>query len=971
MAGTSVQIGCLTMLRLPNVYTILPGVNFAHALASQLWEEYKHDLSALSDVQIYLPNRRSVRAMADMFLEISDGQATLLPRLTPIGDIDEDELLEDDPFILEEDPFLTPAIPVLERQIILTQLIMRRDDITLNATEAWLLAGDLASLIDRAHTEQVDLNQLETLVTGDLATHWQKTRDFLEIVTKFWPLILEDRQQSDPAKRRNVIFEKKIATLRNNPPAHRVIAAGSTGSILSTMKLLDVISRLPNGCIILPGIDPNIDDRIWDGIDELHPYFYQKRLIGMMEIDRRSIQYWPQPSNNLEKLKLTHLALQSQAIFDLSEANLNNEHLNGMEFIRAENPLHEAKIIALRLRDVLNNPEQTVTVVTPDRMLAQYIQQEMLRWNIVVNDSAGRSLEETAIGSFLKLVAGFPETGTPQTHLLSLMRHEYFRLHPPVEKREADIHVLETELRKNFLPKGGLHEFSRNYESPLLQDTLEILRPLSNVTRQSLVHWLAAHITAAEQLATTPNLAGAEILWRYEEGEAAAQLLHKLHQAAQEHDIQMNAQDYASFIGSALSQVVVRPRYGTHPRIRILSPIEARLQQADLVILAGLNESVWPQSVSNDTWLSRPMQQEMGFGSPDRRIGQSALDFQLLFCAPRVLVTWSKKRSGVLSHPSRWLQQIFAVLQKNDALPAFDASPYIGWAQSWDEPEKLAPQSAPSFSPPLDVRPRKLYVTRIGMLQNDPYALYADKILKLYPSELLDRHPDPRDWGNAAHKILEDFFRENGFNHTDPSTLFDVISERVLLEYPLNTAQEKAWRGKLSAIRDWLLITEQGNAAHIQTEETMSLVMTLSNGSKFELFGRADRIDVDSNSVIITDYKTGTIPTKKNIKNGMAPQMPLLGLLAQQNSKLKNKEIGLRYIKLNGKLANPAEEKPLENSDELIAENMDFLNELLDQYYIQQSPYQAKTSGTHDNFWHLKRVAEWATLDEDAESDEE
>lgn len=958
------------MLRLPQLYTILPGVNFAHALATQLWAEYKEDLSALSDVQIYLPNRRSVRAMADMFLEVSDGQATLLPRLTPLGDIDEEDLLEDDPFILEEDPFLTPAIPSLERQIILTQLVMKRPDIQLNATEAWQLAGDLARLIDRSHTEQVDLAQLENLVTGDLATHWQKTKDFLEIITKHWPHILQAGQQSDPAARRNIIFEKKIASLRQNPPQHRVIAAGSTGSIPSTAKLLDIIARLPNGCVVLPGLDPEMDDRIWEAIDELHPYYYQKRLINLMDVDRKSIQYWPPGYEQNEKLKLTHQALQSQAIFDLSEAILDTENLSGMEFTRADNPLHEAKIIALRLREVLDTPEKTVMVVTPDRVLAQYIQQEMLRWNIVVNDSAGRSLEETSIGSFLKLIAGFAETSCPQTHLLSLMRHEYFRLHPPAENRADDIHLLETALRANFLPPGGLTEFVTRYNSPLLQDTLNLLQPICNKEKQYLSQWLAAHITAAENLATTPTIPGTDILWRYEEGESAAQLLHKLHEAAQNHPIEMNAKDYASFIGSTLSQVIVRPRYGTHPRIRILSPIEARIQQADLIILAGLNETVWPQQVTSDTWLSRPMQQEMGFGSPDRRIGQSALDFQLLFCAPNVLVTWSKKRSGVLAHPSRWLQQVFAVLEKNKALPAFDASPYVHWAQRWDEPEKLSPQSAPAFSPPAKSRPRKLAVTKIERLKNDPYALYAEKILRMRPAELLDRQPDPRDWGNAAHKILESFFKEIGFMQPDPAASFNDITNRVLSTYPLNTAQEKAWRGKLEAIRDWLLLTENGNTSKILPEQTLSMKMTLSDGSPFELFGRADRLDIGQDGLEITDYKTGATPTKKNIKSGNAPQMPLLGLLAQKN--LNNAEINLRYIKLNGKIANPAKESILENPKELIAENEKFLQELLEQYYIRNEEYQAKIlRGGHDNYWHLKRVAEWATLDESDDGTED
>jgi ATP-dependent helicase/nuclease subunit B len=955
-------------LHLPQIYTILPGVPFARALATQLWNEYKHDLSALSDVQIYLPNRRSVRALADTFLEVSDGQATLLPRLTPVGDIDEEDLLEDDPFILEEDPFLTPAIPQLERQLILTQLILARQDIRLNVTEAFSLAGDLARLLDRAHTEQIDLSKLEDLVTGDLAGHWEKTKDFLSIITKVWPVILAERQQSDPAERRNIVFEKKIDSLRRNPPQHRIIAAGSTGSILATAKLLDVISRLPNGCVVLPGIDPKIDEKIWDSIDEMHPYYYQKRLITMIDVDRGNIQLWPKQEADAEKINLTHLALQPQAIFDLSEAKINCGKLKNLDFTTAENPLHEAKIIALHLREILRKPEQTAMIVTPDRVLAQYIQQEMLRWDVAVNDSAGITLQETPIGQFLKLVAGFPDTSCPQTHLLSLMRHEYFRLHPPEETRAIDIHILETALRRNFLPAGGLREFSDKYDSTLLKETLDILQPLCTGDKQSLQTWLAAHINAAENLATTPNVTGPELLWRYEAGESAAQLLHKLYEASAGHPLEMNAQDYAGFIASALSQVIIRPRFGTHPRIRILSPIEARAQQADFTILAGLNEGVWPAPVKADTWLSRPMQTEMGFGSPDRRIGQSALDFQLLVCAPRVLVTWSKKREGVLAHPSRWLQQIFAVLKKNDCLPAFEAAPYYEWARSWDEPEELAPLGAPEYAPPIKTRPRKVAVTAIETLAKDPYSFYARQILKLRPSGLLDRMPDARDWGTAAHKILEEFFKQNGFKQRNPAEIFDLIALNVLASYPLSTAQAKSWNGKLAAIRDWLLQTEHSDSTI--TEDTLSMIIPLPDNTVFEFSGRIDRVDPFKNEIVITDYKTGTLPLDKSVKGGTAPQLPLLGLLAQQKYNVEN--ITLRYIKLNGKIANPATEKDLKNPDELIRLNQDYVMDLLTKYYLQPNPFQAKAmpANAHDNYRHLKRVAEWAALDDGSDEEE-
>lgn len=956
------------MLRLPNVYTILPGIPFAKALAAQLWAEYRDNLPALSDVQIYLPNRRSCRAVADTFLEISDGQATLLPRLTPLGDIDEDDLLESDPFILDEDPFLTPAIPMLERQIILTKLIQARPDIPMSVTEAFNLAGELASFLDRAHTEQIDLKKIDTLVTGDLAAHWKITRDFLAIIIHHWPDILASRNQADPAQRRNILFQKKIEALRNNPPKHRVIAAGSTGSILASAQLLDVISRLPNGAVILPGLDPSVDQKIWDAVDEMHPYFYQKRLVTeFMDIDRHSIKLWPGTEQRNEKQKLAQFALQPQAIFDLSDASLDMAKINNMDFIAAENPLHEAKIIALMLREALNEPESTAMVVTPDRILAQHIQQEMLRWDLLVNDSGGQKLNQSPVGVFMNIIAGFLNTSTPATHILSLMRHDLFRLHAPEERRLDATCLLEKDFRKKFLPQHSLKKFAEQNDHPILTETLEVLDGFLLGDARPLHEWLALHITCAEQMATTPNLPGTEILWKNEAGESCAQLFYKLHEAAMDHDFILSPQDYSSFIIAAMEKITIRPRFGTHPRIRILSPIEARLQDADRVILAGLNEGVWPAQVKADAWLSRPMQRDMGFGSPDRRIGQSALDFAVLFSLPHATMTWSKKRDGVAAHPSRWLQQIFAVLKKNDALPAIDASPYFHWARAWDEPETLHPQGAPSFSPPNNVRPRDMRVTAVETWQKDPYALYANRILDLVPGMALDRQPDARDWGNAAHKILEEFFRDNGFFQNNPAAFFNETANRILATYPLNKAQEKAWRGKLDVIRDWMLEHERA-VGELHTEISMHTDFTLPDNTNFKLHGRADRIDIGKDGLTITDYKTGAPPSDKKIKKGQSPQMPLLGLLAQQHFKSGTPE--LRYIKLRGKVDNPAEARILKQPEELMQTAREVMDELLHRYYVKNDAYTAHAlaKNDYDDYRHLKRVAEWAALD-DGEDD--
>ncbi len=929
------------MIALPKVYTIPSGAPFAKILAQTLWHEYADDLLALSDVQIYLPNRRSCRAVADAFLEISDGKATLLPQLTPLGDIDEDDLFDTDPFILDEDPYLTPAIHPLERQLLLTSLVAAKPNIH-GVAEAFALAGELARLIDKAHTESVDLKKIASIVPSELAEHWKQTQEFLEIVTDAWPKYLADNTLSDPAQRRNIAVEKKIAALRAKPPQHRVIAAGSTGSIPAVAKLLDVIARLPQGQVILSGF--HYDEKIWDAIDETHPHFYQKNLLARMELDPASVKPWPLPAEPhyllAQRRKLADLALQPAAVFDLSDAKTDIEP---PQFIAAEDTLHEAMIVALRLREILNDTGKTALVVTPDRLLAKRICDEMGRWGIALNDSAGETLDQKPVGRFLLMLTAFGQNAAPMTAVTALLSH-------PLCRPSGDLDALKNFMRNKLLPPGGLAAWRS--ENALLAQALDNLAPLATNERKTLREWAEALIVAAEKFSPP------ETLWHGDDGEAAAELLRDLMHQPKSAELPLDAFNFDRILRHILTQQVIRPRFGTHPRLRLLSPIEARLEHADHVILCGLNEGVWPAQPSPNPWLSRPMLAEMGFGSAERRIGQSALDFVNLFCCPNLTVTWSKKRDGAASPPSRWIQQIAAVLEKNDRiLPESD--PLYHYATQWDHPEKIQPRPAPEGA--SSRKPEKIRVTDVGKWKQDPYSYYAKRILGLKKTDPLDRRLEARDWGNAAHDILEKFFDSAD---RSPET-YRAICDETLRRYPLDPSLDADWRNRLAMIGEWL--TTQ-NVTQSETEADISYPFQ-SGDVKIMLQGRADRVDTTPEGLIVIDYKTNTPPSNPKINSGEEPQLGLLGYLLE--NKRKQKIAGLGYIQLTGKKSEPAKINPIKDPGNAMRAANDALAQLLADHYADGKPYPAVALAArkHDDYRHLKRTQEWSSVPEDDENE--
>ena len=274
------------------VFTIPPDVSFVEALAGQLWREAAGDPLRLTDMLVLLPTRRACRHLREAFLRATGGHAALLPRLQPLGDVDEIELT----FSGDVDPDLPPAITPLRRQMLLARLIKQKDK-DLPMDQAAQLAAALASLLDQVQIERGDFANLHKLVPEEYAKHWQDTLTFLEIVTAAWPKMLAEEGCLDPAERRNRVLAAQAESWRASPPPFPIIAAGSTASMPAVADLMAVIATLPQGRVVLPGLDQQLDEEAWQEVDESHPQFGMKKWLELAGLARRDVAAWPSPSS--------------------------------------------------------------------------------------------------------------------------------------------------------------------------------------------------------------------------------------------------------------------------------------------------------------------------------------------------------------------------------------------------------------------------------------------------------------------------------------------------------------------------------------------------------------------------------------------------------------------------------------------------------------------------------------------------
>jgi ATP-dependent helicase/nuclease subunit B len=227
-----------------SVYTIDAGIPFVDALAggllARISRDHEDDPLALARVTVLLPTRRAVRSLRDAFLRASGGKPLLLPRMMPLGDLDEDELLitgeaAEGPAAAvgtgaEDAVLLAPVIGGLRRQLILARLVMSFGGRTWptppDAGQAAELASELARLLDQMETERLGFEGLADLVPDHFSEHWQATLEFLKILTEFWPRELAEEGAIGPAERRNQLLVHRFDP-GDRRPAGRGRPAGS------------------------------------------------------------------------------------------------------------------------------------------------------------------------------------------------------------------------------------------------------------------------------------------------------------------------------------------------------------------------------------------------------------------------------------------------------------------------------------------------------------------------------------------------------------------------------------------------------------------------------------------------------------------------------------------------------------------------------------------------------------------------
>jgi len=963
----------------PRVFAVPLGVDFPRALVRGLRERTATlPPEGLARVQLIVNTRRMARRSRALF---DAGPPCLLPRIGLVTDLGESWSPADIP-----DP-----VPPLRRRLELLQLVSallhRQPDLTPRAS-LYGLADSLAALMDEMHGEGVSPDRLDTLDISDQSGHWDRIRAFLGIVRHYFDA---DTAVPDVETRQRMVIEKLADQWRSAPPDHPVIVAGSTGSRGTTQLLMRMVAGLPQGAVVLPGFDTDMPEDVWNRLDdpmrsEDHPQYRFAALVQPLGMAPSQVAPWtPDRPVNSARNRLVSLALRPAPVTD--QWRRDGPHLADIEtatqditLVEAPSSRIEALAIAMRLRKAAESGE-TAALITPDRTLTRQVSAALGRWNILPDDSAGEPLHLSPAGRFLRHVAELIHLPLSAELLLTLLKHPlthggggrgpHLRL-----TRELELH-----LRRHGPPYPGADDLRRwadgrddSAASGWAEWLVARFTGQQATGERDLADHVSTHIHLAERIARGSGGTGDGGLWQGEAGKEAHRIVSDLAEHAPAGGA-LPPRDYVSLFHAVLSHEQVRKPEGTHPNILIWGTLEARVQGADLLILAGLNEGSWPEAPAPDPWLNRALRNRAGLLLPERRIGLSAHDFQQALLAPEVWITRPVRTEDAESVPSRWLnrlQNLLAGLPAQGGRQALEAMRARGdtWlrrAQALEAAEPAPPAARPSPRPPAGERPRQLSVTQIQRLIRDPYAIYARHVLKLRPLDPLMKMPDALLRGIVVHQALENFIRAS-LNDPTQITRDRLMAEAgAVLSNAVPWAEARAmWYARLERVADSFVEGELARRRIAQPVLLEARGQAEMPDHGFTLTAKADRIDRDAAGALhLYDYKTGAAPGAKEQRH-FDKQLLLEAAIATRAGfgDLPPSSVA-RAVFLSLGSGKPEEDAPLDTDppDKVWAE----LETLIAAYMSPERGFTArravKTVAEAGDYDQLARFGEWDITD--------
>jgi len=414
------------MLDKPRIFNIPANYHFFESLFYWLEKNFNEQLS---EVKIFLPNRRSCREFQELFL--AKNRNLILPKIKAISDISFEDFFD---FLPNEnakriiDELLQiKTLDNLEYLLFLSFEIRKLSIFgeNLEFEQSFKIAINLQSLFDDIEREEIDLKKLDEIDDSNLSQHRLLTLDFLKNFHVQIKNSLLKKNILFAASGQNFVIGKFVSMLEEYGSKTPIVIAGSTGSVAFSKKLIRAISK--NNYVILHGAT----DETFE--EENHPQFFLNSLVSFLKVEKKSVQKIAEENlllsdENRQKLislmmlpaKETTKWQEISKYIDVEKAA--HDLQKNFRLIEAKNEIEEAKIIALILRETweLN---KTAAIITNNNRLANLVKLELTNFHLPFNDTRNLKILNSNLVNFLLLIIELVESDFNSHNLLAILKN--------------------------------------------------------------------------------------------------------------------------------------------------------------------------------------------------------------------------------------------------------------------------------------------------------------------------------------------------------------------------------------------------------------------------------------------------------------------------------------------------------------------------------------------------------------------
>ncbi len=631
------------------------------------------------------------------------------------------------------------------------------------------------------------------------------------------------------------------------------------------------------------------------------------------------------------------------------------------KILELANNCDEALAVALATRKMVAL-NKSVLIVCSNLALTQRIKMELLKWNVVADDSSGIAMYRTLCGQIISQIISVIENDFQNAEMINLLKFNDF-----IKKSVLD---LENFLRKkenyplNFFKTFDLFSPPKNENSPKTDfKAFESIGPLfeslgygegasksflaqsdaknfseansNSEENESPFEKLSEIVESLRNFANFPETADFNFWLNYflefitlinnSASEEFSQIL-------QEQDFEnLSLAEFCVFLKNHCLDKSLRQNICYTPGVVILGILESQLVDADLVIICGANEDSWQSSSTNDFWMSDSMLRQLGINTVDERNKFYACVWEKLISKPNVLVTRSITENGDQA-------QCYSRLKNCELKHDVDLENLVKTIKS---PTKFSPIRFTAPSPAAEFRPKTFWVSDLDLLIGNPYVYYAKKILRLKEMNPLNTRRNLK--GNLIHEIFDDFAKKR-ISENKVDTLKHLF-EKICREKFVNLEFLGLWYFNVDSIFKFFAEHFNSDAKNFsEISGRINLKIAHENQTvDVEIASKADRLEIDPDgSISIIDYKTGEIPNLKKIKDGEKIQLPVEALIATKNGfklgktkvekmsfwQMKSREKKIAYVT-----------KTSEETSRICKDVLAEIENLMKEYILFEKPY--------------------------------